>query len=154
MLLLLLLGSLAVGLAINTFHRLALLALGTVPLLVTLHAPSETLIVTLRTVPLCFHPSRLDTLGCVVFVSSTALQLCPRSSHRSRVTPLCRSLGAASLASVTDWSRRCWSMMLNSASGSCTTRLNLISLSTLQRTSSGYIPADICLLYTSPSPRD
>ena len=44
MLLLLLLGSLAVGLAINTFHRLALLALGTVPLLVTLHAPPHSLL--------------------------------------------------------------------------------------------------------------
>ena len=88
MLLLLLLGSLALSLAINAFPRLALLALGTVPLLVTLHASPKTLIVTLRTVLLCFHPSHLGTLGCVVFVSSTALQLGPRSSHRSNVMPL------------------------------------------------------------------
>ena len=56
-----------------------------------------TLIVTLRNVPLCFHPSRLGTLGCVVFVSSTALQLGPRSSHRSRVTSLCRLLACSIL---------------------------------------------------------
>ena len=36
----------------------------------------------------------------------------------SRRVAVCRR--AASLASVTAWSRRCWSMMLNSASGSCT----------------------------------
>ena len=45
LLMLLLLGVLAVALAMNAFPRLALLALGAVPLLVTLLATSKTLVV-------------------------------------------------------------------------------------------------------------
>ena len=129
--LLLLFGGVAVALAMNVFPLLALLASGAVPLLVTL----------LATISLCLHPSGLGNLACVVFVSSIAMQVGPRSSTdlASRRRAICQR--AASLASITAWSRRCWSMKLNSVSGSCTTRLNLISLST-------------CLLYTSPSPRD
>ena len=73
LLLLLLLGGLAVALAINAFPRLALLALGAVPLLVTLLATNKTLVVLVPTVPLCFHPSGLGTLASVGFVSSIAL---------------------------------------------------------------------------------
>ena len=73
LLLLLLLGGLAVALAMNAFPRLALLALGVVPLLVTLLATNETLVVLVPTVPLCFHPSGLGTLASVGFVSSIAL---------------------------------------------------------------------------------
>ena len=89
LLLLLLLGGLAVALAMNAFPRLALLALGVVPLLVTLLATNETLVVLVPTVPLCFHPSGLGTLASVGFASSIALQLGPRSIHRSSVTPRC-----------------------------------------------------------------
>ena len=45
LLLLLLLGGLAVALALNAFPRLALLALGAVPVLVTLIATNKTLVV-------------------------------------------------------------------------------------------------------------
>ena len=89
-LLLLLLGGLAVNLAMNTFPRLSLLALGAVPLFVTLLASNKTLAVIAPKVLFCFHPSGLCTLACVVFVSSTAPQLGPHSSYRSSVTPLCR----------------------------------------------------------------
>ena len=57
LLLLLLLGSLAVALAMNAFPRLALLHLGAVPLLVTLLATNKTLVVVVPVVSLCFHPS-------------------------------------------------------------------------------------------------
>ena len=90
LLLLLLLESLAVALTMDAFPHLALLALGAVPLLVTLLATNKTLVVIVPTVPLCFHPSGLGTLASVVFVNSSALQLGPRSSHRSSVTPRCR----------------------------------------------------------------
>ena len=73
MLMLLLLGVLAVALATNAFPRLALLALGAVPLLVTLLATNKTLVIAVPTVPLCFHPSGLGTLASVGFVSSSAL---------------------------------------------------------------------------------
>ena len=95
----LLLGGLAVALAMNAFPRLALLALGAVPLLVTLLATSKTLIFIVPTVPLYFHPSGLDILACIVFVSTTTLQLCPLSSHRSCVTPFCR-LRACNIVSL------------------------------------------------------
>ena len=65
----------------NAYPRLALLALVTVSLLVILFAPNETLVVIVRTVPLCFRSSRPSALTLVVFVSSTALQLCLRSGH-------------------------------------------------------------------------
>ena len=67
LLLLLLLGGLAVALAMNAFLRLALLALGTVPLLVTLLATNKTLVVLVPTVPLCFHSSGLFT--CLLYTS-------------------------------------------------------------------------------------
>ena len=70
---LMLLGVLAVALAMNAFPHLALLALGAVPLLVTLLATNKTLVVVVPTVPLCFHPSGLGTLASVGFDSSIAL---------------------------------------------------------------------------------
>ena len=73
LLLLLLLGVLALALAMNAFPRLAPLALGAVPLLVTLLATNKTLVVVIPTVPLCFHPSGLATQASVGFVSSSAL---------------------------------------------------------------------------------
>ena len=73
LLMLLLLGVLAVALAMNAFPRLTLLALGAVPLRVTLLATNKTLVVLVRTVPLYFHPSGLDTPASVGFVSSIAL---------------------------------------------------------------------------------
>ena len=73
LLMLLLLGVLAVALAMNAFPRLALLALGAVPLLVTLLTTNKKLVVLVPTVPLCFHPSGLGTLASVGFVSSIAL---------------------------------------------------------------------------------
>ena len=73
LLLSLLLGGLAVALAMNAYPRLALLALGAVPLLMTLITTNKTLIVLVPTVPLCFHSSGLGTLASVVFVSSLAL---------------------------------------------------------------------------------
>ena len=73
MLLLLLHGGLVVALAMNAFPRVALLALGAVPLLVTLLVTNKTLVILVPTVPLCFHSSGLGTLACVVFVSSIAL---------------------------------------------------------------------------------
>ena len=99
LLLLLLLGGLVVALAMNAFPRLSLLALGAVPLLVNLLATNKTLVVIVPTVPLCFHPSGLGAVDCVVLVGITALQLGPRSSHRSSVTPLCR-LPASSIVGL------------------------------------------------------
>ena len=60
--LLLLYGGLAVALAMDAFPRLTLLALGAVPLLVSLLATYETLVV-VPTIPLCFHTSSLDILA-------------------------------------------------------------------------------------------
>ena len=76
-----LLGGLAVALAMNTFPRLALLALGAVQLLVALFATNKTLVVLVSTVSLCFHSSGLGALASVVYVSNIARQLGPRSSH-------------------------------------------------------------------------
>ena len=59
LLLLLLLGVLAVAPAMNTFPRLALLALGAVALLLTLLATNKTLVVLAPTVTLCFPPAVL-----------------------------------------------------------------------------------------------
>ena len=141
LLLLLLLGVLAVVLAVNAFPRLALLALGAIPLLVTLLATNKTFLVIVPTIPLCFHPSGLGPLACVVFVSSAALQLGPRSIHRSSVTPL-RRLPACSIVGLKH------SLVtpllvydVEECVGVMHTRWNFISLSA-------------CLLYTSPSPRD
>ena len=84
-----LLGGLAVALAMNTFPCIFLLTLGAVAFLVALLAKQKTLVVLVPTVPLCFRPNGLGTPAFVVFVSSISLQLDPRSSHRSSVTPLC-----------------------------------------------------------------
>ena len=151
LLLLLLLGGLDVALAVNAFPRLAPLALRAVPLLVILLATNRTLVVLVPTVPLCFHSRSLDTVVRSCLSAALPWNLVPAVATdlaSSRVA-ICRR--AASLAPVTAWSRRCWSMMLNSASGSCTTRLNLVSLSTLRRTSSGSIPAGIPPTSTLPS---
>ena len=86
LLLLLLIQGLAVAPAMNAFPRLALLALGAVPLFVTLLALNETLVI----LSFCVLSSGLGTLACVVLASSIAQQLGPRSSHRSSVTPRSR----------------------------------------------------------------
>ena len=151
LLLLLLLGVLAVALAMDAFLRLALQALTAVPLLVTLLATNKTLVVFVPTAPLYFHLSGLCTLAFVVFVSIIALHLGFRNRYRSSVTLRYPCRRAASLASIPALSRCCWSMMLNSASGSCTTRLNLILLSTLRRNSSGSIPVAIASTSTLPT---
>ena len=73
LLLLLLLGVLAVAMAMNAFPLHAPLALGVVPLLVTLLATNKTFVVVVPTVPLYFHPSGLGTRASVGFVRSIAL---------------------------------------------------------------------------------
>ena len=60
---LLLYGGVAVALATDAFPRLTLLALGPVPLLVTLLATHKALRVVVPTVPLCFYTSSLGTLA-------------------------------------------------------------------------------------------
>ena len=110
---LLLLGGLAVALTMNAFRCLILLPLGAVPLLHTLLATQQTLVVVVPTGPCCFHISGLGTLACVVLVSST---------ERPGVKPLSRCRREASLASITAWSRRCSAIGLSCASGSCTMR--------------------------------
>ena len=47
----------------DAFPRLTLLALGAVPLLVSLLATYETLVVAVSTTPLCFHTSGLGILA-------------------------------------------------------------------------------------------
>ena len=54
---------LAVALAMDAFPRLTLLALGAVPLLVTLLATHKALFVVVPTVPLCFHTGSLGSLA-------------------------------------------------------------------------------------------
>ena len=125
-------------------HRLAPLALGAVPSLVTLLATNKKLVVPVPTVQLCVPPSVLGPLACVVVDSSIALELSRHNGHQSSVTR------AVSLASITAWFRRCWSTMLNSASRSCTTRLSLVSLSTSRQNSSGSILAAIASTSTWP----
>ena len=73
LLMLLLLGVLAVALAMNAFPRLALRALGSIPLLMALLATYKTFVVIVPTVSLCFHPIGLGTLASVGFVSNIAL---------------------------------------------------------------------------------
>ena len=73
LLLLLLIGVLAVALAMNPFPRLALLALGAVPLLLTLLATRKTLVSLVPTLLLYYCPSGLGTLASVGFVSSIVL---------------------------------------------------------------------------------
>ena len=60
-LLLLLLGSMAVVLAMNAFPRFTLLASGAVSLLLTLLATYNTLILVVPRDPLCFQASGLGT---------------------------------------------------------------------------------------------
>ena len=59
--LLLLHGGLAVALAMDAFFHLTLLAVGAVPLLVTLLASRKALLVVVPAVPLSFHTSSLDS---------------------------------------------------------------------------------------------
>ena len=73
----------------DAFPRLTLLALGAVPLLVSLLATYGTLVGVVPTTPLWFHTSGLGILACVMLVSSTSLRLGPRSSDRPRVTRFC-----------------------------------------------------------------
>ena len=87
---LMLLGVLAVALAMNAFPHLALLALGAVFLIVILLDTHKTLVVLVPAVSLYFHSSGLKTLASVVFVSCMALQLSARGSPRFSVTPLYR----------------------------------------------------------------
>ena len=61
--LLLLCGGLAVALVVDAFSRLTLLALRAAPLLVSLIATCETLVVVVPTPPLCFHTSGLGILA-------------------------------------------------------------------------------------------
>ena len=60
---LLLCGGLAVAQVMDVFPRPALLASGAIPLLVSLLATYETLVVVLPTIPLCFHTSSLGILA-------------------------------------------------------------------------------------------
>ena len=61
--LLLLCGGLAVGLVMDAFPCLTLLALGAVPLLVPLLAKYETLVVVVPTILLCFHNCSMGILA-------------------------------------------------------------------------------------------
>ena len=61
--LLLLYRGLAVALAMDALPRLALLASRAVPMLVSLLATYETLVVDVPTTPLCFHTSGLGILA-------------------------------------------------------------------------------------------
>ena len=61
--LLLLYRGLAVDLAMDTFPRLVQLALGAVPLLVSLLATYKTLVIVVPTTPVWFHTSGLDILA-------------------------------------------------------------------------------------------
>ena len=53
----------AVAPAMDAFPRLTLLALGAVPLLVSLLTTYETLVVVVRTILLCFHTSSFGILA-------------------------------------------------------------------------------------------
>ena len=80
--LLLLLGRLAVALAVDVFLPLTLLALEwQFPYAFYLHPTNETLVFVLSTFPLRFYPSVLGILELVVRASSTSLWLRVRSSH-------------------------------------------------------------------------
>ena len=61
--LLLLYRGLTVAIVMDAFSRLTLLALGAVPLLVSLLATYETLVVVVPTTPLCFNTSGLGILA-------------------------------------------------------------------------------------------
>ena len=65
----------------------------------TVLATNKTLVVAGPAVPLCFDPNGPGTLACDIFGSRIALQLGPRSSHRSSVTSRCR-LPACSIVSL------------------------------------------------------
>ena len=73
----------------DAFPRLTLLILGAVPLLTSLLATYETLVVVVPTIPLRFHTGSLGILAGVVLVSSFSMRRGPRSSHRPSVTPFC-----------------------------------------------------------------
>ena len=100
LLLLLLLGGLAVALAMTTFPRLALLALGAVPLLLTLLTTNKTLVVLVPTVSLCFPPSGLGTRlpSCLSAACPCSLVSAAATDLASRRFAVCRR--AASVASI------------------------------------------------------
>ena len=87
---LLLCRGLAVALAMDALPRLNLVTLEAVPLLVSLHATSQTFVVVVPTIPLCLHTSSLGILARVVQISNP-VRLGPRSRHRPSVTPFCCS---------------------------------------------------------------
>lgn len=60
---LLALGGLAMTLALDAFPRLTPLALGAIPLLLTLPATRNTLVIVVPTIPLNFHASGRGTLA-------------------------------------------------------------------------------------------
>ena len=136
---------LAVSLAMDAFPRLILLALRAVPLLVSLLAAYETLVVVVPTFPLCFHTSSFGILAWVVLVSSTSPRLGPRSSHRPSVTPFC----CLPTLSTIGLNYSLVPLLLGdndeNASGSCITRSKRIIFSTLRRRSNWLISRRCCL---------
>ena len=146
----LLLGGLAVALAMNAFPPLSLLALGAVALPGTVLTTNQTLVVTVPTVPLRFNASGLGTLVSSFWSVALPCSLVSAAATDLASCPFAVCRRAASLASITAWSRRCWSMMLNSASWSCIKRLNLISFPFSLRNSSASIPAAITSTITLP----
>ena len=73
----------------DAFSCLTLLALGAIPLLVSLLATCKAIVVVVPAIPLCFHTGSLGILARVVLACSTSLRLGPRNSHRPTVTPFC-----------------------------------------------------------------
>ena len=88
--LLLLLGGLAVALAMDSFRWLTLQALGAVSPLVTLLATHKTLAAVLRTVPICFYTNDLGTHPRVVLPESLLCGLVPAAITDVSVTLICR----------------------------------------------------------------
>ena len=113
LLLLLLLGGLAVAPAMNAFPRLALLALGAVPLLVTCLPQTKHSLFSYRRFRSAFNRAVLALWlpSCLSAALPCSLVPAAATDLASRRVAVCRR--AASLASITAWSRRCWSMMLN-----------------------------------------
>ena len=78
-----------VAMIMYIFPRVSLLALGPVPLLVTLFATHKALVVVVPAVPLFFPTSGFDTLAWVVLVTCTSLRLDPLNSYQPSVTLFC-----------------------------------------------------------------
>ena len=113
LLLLLLLGGLAMALGMNAFPRRAMLALRAVPLLVTLLATAKHSSFSYRRFRSAFTTAVLALWLESCLSAALPCSLVPASATdlASRRVAVCRR--AASLASITAWSRRCWSIMLN-----------------------------------------